>query len=46
MIVPCIVNSWLYASGPTRSSFGWASWARITSASRPAMKKKTNDVTM
>ena len=45
MIVPCIVNSWLYCSGlSTTCRPGATSSARISSASRPPSRKKTNEV--
>ena len=46
MIVPCIVNSWLYVSLETRCSSGCASCARITEARRPPIRKKMKAVTM
>ena len=45
MIVPCIVNSWLYCSGVRNCIPGRASSARISSAITPPMAKKTSDVT-
>ena len=40
MIVPCIVNSWLYCSCVgMMSSPGDQSWARIISAITPPMQK-------
>ena len=45
MIVPCIVNSWLYCSGSlTICSPGSNSSARISSAIRPPIRKKMNEV--
>ena len=44
MIVPCMVNSWLYCSPVTNWLPGRASSARITMAIRPPMRKKMNDV--
>ena len=45
MIVPCIVNSWLYCSGvPTSASPGSNSWARMTSAMTPPRQKNRNEV--
>ena len=45
MIVPCIVNSWLYWSGLSTSCRpGSASSARMTSAMRPAMRNQMNEV--
>ena len=44
MIVPCIVNSWLYCSSSTNCRPGWASSARMTSAITPPNRKKTNEV--
>ena len=44
MIVPCIVNSWLYCSGlSTTCRPGSTSSARISRASRPPIMKKTNE---
>src|SRR5690348_4077986 len=45
MIVPCMVNSWLYCSGEKNCSPGLASSARISSAIRPPMRKNANEVT-
>jgi hypothetical protein len=44
IVVPCIVKSWLKASGDTNVPFGVASWMRIISASRPPIRKKMNAV--
>ena len=45
MIVPCMVNSWLYCSGvSTTCSPGLASSARITSAMMPARMNQMNEV--
>ena len=44
MIVPCIVNSWLYSSSLTTCWPGKASSERITSAIRPAIRNHANDV--
>ena len=45
MIVPCIVNSWLYCSGlSTTCSPGAASSARMSSAMMPASRNQTNEV--
>jgi hypothetical protein len=46
MIVPCIVNSWLYCSFDRNCMPGRASSARISNASGPPIMKKTNEVTM
>ena len=46
MIVPCMVNSWLYCSLLMNCRPGRASSARMASASRPANRKNANDVTM
>src|SRR4051812_18292340 len=46
MIVPCIVNSWLYCSGDRNCMPGRASSARISSAIRPPAMKNAKDVTM
>ena len=46
MIVPCIVNSWLYTSGvSTTCNPGLASSARITNAMTPPRTNQTNEVT-
>ena len=45
MIVPCIVNSWLYCSCDRNCSPGRASSMRISSAMAPPRAKKTSDVT-
>ncbi len=45
MIVPWIVKSWLYWCSVTICNPGRASSARIIIASRPARRKKENDVT-
>ena len=44
MIVPCMVNSWLYCSLVKIWLPGRASSARMSSAIRPPMRKNTNDV--
>ncbi len=44
MIVPCMVNSWLYCSLLISCSPGRASSARISSAITPPARKNTNDV--
>ena len=44
MIVPCMVNSWLYCSLLTIWLPGRASSARITMAIRPPTRKNTNEV--
>src|SRR5690606_9529530 len=44
--VPCMVNSWLYSSGPTMSCSGSASWVRMSIASTPPTRKKNRPVTM
>ncbi len=45
MIVPCIVNSWLYCSGvATMSRPGSASSALMSSAITPPMRNHTNEV--
>lgn len=44
MIVPCIVNSWLYCSGlSTTCRPGAASSVRMSSASTPPMRNQMND---
>jgi hypothetical protein len=45
MIVPCIVNAWLYASLLRIWVPGRASSARMSSASTPPMRKNPNEVT-
>ena len=45
MVVPCIVNIWLYWSGlSTTCSPGLASSARITRAMSPPMRNQMNEV--
>ena len=46
MIVPCMVNSWLYCSGDRNCSPGRASSARMSSAIKPPIMKNANAVTM
>ena len=46
MIVPCMVNSWLYCSLDRNCSPGLASSARISSASTPPNRKKQNELMM
>ena len=43
MIVPCMVNSWLYCSGDRNCSPGRASSPRISIAMRPPAMKNTNE---
>ena len=43
--VPCMVNSWLYRSGPISAWSGKASCTRISTASNPAATKNPNAVT-
>ena len=45
MIVPCMVNSWLYCSGDRNCIPGRANSARMSSASTPPNMKKVNEVT-
>src|SRR6266702_6295446 len=45
MIVPCMVNSWLYCSSDRNCRPGRASSARISRAMNPPMKKNANEVT-
>ena len=45
MIVPCMVNSWLYCSLDRNCSPGCASSARISMAINPPAMKNPNDVT-
>jgi hypothetical protein len=44
MIVPCIVNAWLYCSVETICMPGRASSARIIIARAPAIRKNANEV--
>ena len=45
MIVPCMVNSWLYCSGlSTTCSPGAASSVRMSSAIMPPSRNHTNEV--
>ncbi len=44
MIVPCMVNAWLYCSWDRICSPGRASSARMAIASAPAIRKNPNDV--
>ena len=46
MIVPCMVNSWLYCSGERNCIPGRASSARMNSAIRPPIMNQVNDVAM
>ena len=46
MIVPCMVNSWLYCSLDRNCSPGAASSVRISRAISPPMKKKMKQATM
>jgi hypothetical protein len=45
MIVPCMVNSWLNCSFDRYWRPGRASSPRMSSASRPPIRKNPNDVT-
>src|SRR6266498_3021111 len=45
MIVPCMVNSWLYCSCDRNCWPGYASSARISNAITPPTMKNANDVT-
>ncbi len=45
MIVPCMVNSWLYCSFERNCSPGRASSALSSNAITPPAMKKANDVT-
>src|SRR5687768_3908492 len=45
MVMPCMVNSWLYVSSLRNVFSGTASWTRRSSASTPPMMKKTKAVT-
>jgi cytochrome c1 len=44
MVVPCIVNSWLYTSGERNVLLGVPSWIRSSSASIPPIRKNRNAV--
>ena len=44
MVVPCIVNSWLYVSADTSVPFGPYSCSRMISASMPPTTKKASAV--
>jgi hypothetical protein len=46
MIVPCIVNSWLYCSYDSACIPGWASSNRISNAIAPPIRKKMKAVTV
>ena len=46
MIVPCMVNSWLYCSGDRNCMPGRASSARMISAISPPTRKNTKAVVM
>ena len=46
MIVPCMVNSWLYCSGDRNCIPGRASSARMSRAISPPSMKNTKDVIM
>src|SRR5690606_22454430 len=45
IVVACIVNIWLYLSADRILPSGPASWARMSSASRPPTRKKNRDTT-
>ena len=42
IVVPCIVNIRLNTCGDTKSLCGYINWMRMTSASTPAMTRKTS----
>ena len=44
MVVPCMVNSWLYVSGRRNVLFGDPSWIRSSMASMPPIRKKMKAV--
>jgi hypothetical protein len=44
MVVPCMVNSWLYSSALSTAPLGVASWPRISRASTPPTMKKAKAV--
>src|SRR6478735_604051 len=46
MIVPCMVNSWLYCSGVRNCIPGRASSARMNRAIRPPIMNQVNEVAM
>ena len=45
MVVPCMVKTWLYWLADRIWPLGRASWSRMSSASSPPTRKKTNAVT-
>jgi hypothetical protein len=45
IVIPCMLNSWLYASGLSRWRAGAESCARIAAASRPPTSMKVKAVT-
>jgi len=45
MIVPCMVNNWLYCSLDKNCKPGRASSARINKAIKPPVRKNANEVT-
>ncbi|CAB4937187.1 unannotated protein [freshwater metagenome] len=45
MIVPCMVNSWLYCSLDRNCNPGTASSVRMSSAINPPMRNNPNEVT-
>ncbi|KAF0965092.1 hypothetical protein MLGJGCBP_01761 [Rhodococcus sp. T7] len=45
MIVPCMVNSWLYCSFDRNCMPGTASSLRMIRAMRPPIRKNANEVT-
>ena len=40
IVVPCMVNSWLYMRAVMKSLSGRASWVRMARASTPPTRKK------
>ena len=44
IVVPCIVNSWLYVSGDRKVFSGVPSWIRSSNASIPPIRKKKKAV--
>ena len=46
MMLPCMVNHWLYVASLVKVLLGTASWVRMASARSPASRKKEKAVTM
>ena len=45
MVVPCMVNTWLYSLADSTRPLGCASWRRMSNASIPPTRKKKKAVT-